>query len=167
MPQNTRLELVVRSDLTRVDDLNTPASILAFAATVLLLNGSGLNQADRVWHDQRNLAASATENLDLSGSLVDSLGGPFVLTKLKLIVVQGLVSNANNVNVGGVTNGVAGVFGDAATDFAVARPGGLFIWAAPDATAAPVVAGTGDLLKVANSAGGTGVDYKIILAGVA
>lgn len=167
MPQNGRIEFSVKSELTRADDLVTPASVLNFAKSFALLSGAGLNQADRIWSDQRNLGASGAESLDLSGSLLDALGGPFVLTKLKMIAVHALATNTNNVNVGGVANGIAGVFGDAVSDFMVVRPGGLMVWLAPDAAGAAVVAGTGDLLRVANSAGGTGVDYQIVLAGAA
>jgi hypothetical protein len=34
-----------------------------------------------------------------------------------------------------------------------------------EATAWPVTGGTGDLLKVTNSAGGTSVDYEIVVIG--
>lgn len=45
------------------------------------------------------------------------------------------------------------------------RPGGALILLAPDATGYAVTAGTGDLLRIANSAGSTSVTYDIILIG--
>ena len=51
------------------------------------------------------------------------------------------------------------------TDKISVRPGGAFILIAPDATGYAVTAATGDLLKIANSAGTTSVTYDIIIIG--
>jgi len=53
----------------------------------------------------------------------------------------------------------------AASDGISVRPGGLFCWAAPDATAVAVTAGTGDLLAIANSGAGTSVTYDVVIIG--
>lgn len=45
------------------------------------------------------------------------------------------------------------------------RPGGLLVLAAPDVAAYAVTAATGDLLHVANSAGGSAVTYDVVVIG--
>jgi hypothetical protein len=123
------------------------------------------SQADVVWGDTRTLAASATEDLDLAGVLVGALGATVTFARVKFIMVTADAANTNNVVVGGAaTNTWVGPFG-AATHTLAVQPGGFYAEAAPGATAWPVTATTADLLKVANSAGGTAVTYSIILIG--
>jgi hypothetical protein len=45
------------------------------------------------------------------------------------------------------------------------KPGGMLVMTAPDATGLAVTAGTGDKLKLANSAGSTSVTYDVIILG--
>ena len=46
------------------------------------------------------------------------------------------------------------------------QPGGTLLLVAPNAAGYAVTAGTGDLLKVANSGGSTGVTYDIVIVGL-
>lgn len=129
------------------------------------LSGVLANQADLVWGDTRTLAASATEDLDLAGVLTATLGGTVTFARIKAIMVSASPLNTNNVVVGGAaTNTWVGPFG-AATHTHSVQPGGCYFAAAPGATAWPVTAGTADLLKIANSSGGTQVIYTIMLVG--
>jgi hypothetical protein len=132
--------------------------------TTLITPGTGANQADLMFADTRTLAASASENLDLNGALTDVLGKTLNLLKVKAIMVRASGANANDIVIGGAaTNGFVGPFGAAAHTIAV-RPGGEFVIAHSGA-GWPVVAGTGDLLKIANGGAGTSVTYDIIIIG--
>lgn len=145
-------------------DLATGKNDLSYTKQIDLASGVGANQADKLWHDQRTLAASATEDLDLAGVLVDAFGATFTLARVKGLIVAAAPGNTNNVLIGNATaNAWSTLLG--ATGVATIRPGGLLAVFAPDATAYAVTAGTGDLLKVANSGAGTGVTYDIVIIG--
>lgn len=156
---NTKIDLVSTGD---VGDAVLPISYgLSFPIT----NGTGANQANEMFTDTRQLAASGTEDLDLADGLTDAFGNTLTFTKVKALIVQAAAGNTNNVIVGGAAaNGFTTIFDDA-TDQIVVRPGGAFALIAPDATAYAVTEGTGDLLTITNSAGGTTVDYTIVIIG--
>jgi len=130
-----------------------------------LTSGTGANQADLVFTDQRTLAASTTEDLDLNAVLTDAFGDVITMARVKAIIVKAADGNTNNVEVGGAaTNALINWVGDA-TDKIVVPPGGIFLLATNDATGFLVTPATGDVLKIGNSAGGTPVTYDIIIIG--
>lgn len=129
------------------------------AATISILKsfgwdiaaGVGAGQSDVAWSDERTLAASATENLDLAGAL-SSLFGNGVFVKLKAIIVYALPTNVNDVQVTRpATNGVA-IFSAVSAGVNLG-PGGFLAICSPVA-GYTVTAGTGDLITITNSAGG-------------
>jgi hypothetical protein len=134
--------------------------------TVSLSNGTGASQATHVWADTRTLAASATENLDLAGGLTDAFGATLTFTAIKAIRIRPASANTNNVVVGGAASNAFPLFGDA-TDTIALKPGGLLMIVDPSAAGYAVTAGTGDILKIANSAAGTAVTYTIEIIGEA
>lgn len=131
---------------------------------ITLTPGTSSGNADLIFMDTRTLAASATENLDLAGGLVDPLGATLTFVTIKAIYVKASSANTNNVVVGGAgSNTLLGIFSDA-TDKILVKPGGVFMWVAP-ATGATVTTLTGDILLVANSSSGTSVTYDIVIIG--
>jgi hypothetical protein len=148
------------------NDLGAPIYTLdqGLQAPISLGNGTGTNQASRLFSDTRTLAASATENLDLAGVLTDPFGNVLTFATVKVMKFCAAAANVNNVVIGGAAvNGFVGPFGAAPHTLAV-RPGGCFVWVAPQ-TGAAVTPGTGDLLQVANSGAGTSVTYDVIILG--
>jgi len=130
-----------------------------------LANGTGADQADRVFSETRTLAASGTYDLDLAGVLTDVFGVALTFARIKAIILFALAANTNNVVLGNSgVNAFLGPFGAAAHTVNV-MPGGMLVMVSPNATGWPVTAGTGDILKTTNSAGGTGVTYDIVLIG--
>lgn len=162
---NAKLITQVVAALTNPMDLATGTVPLDYTKQIRLGTGTGANQADRVWSDQRTLAASANEDLDLSGVLTDAFGNTVTLARVKGLVVVAASANANNVIVGGAALNAWSTWAGDPTDTVVVRPGGLMALYAPDATAYAVTAATGDLLRVANSGAGTSVTYDIIVIG--
>lgn len=165
MSMDARIKLEALASLTSVLDLATAGVPLNFAKDIPLLNGTGANQADKIWHDQRTIAASTTDSLDLAGGgLVDALGVALTLAKLKAVIVYAAAANTNNVVVTRpAANGVPWL--TAAGDACPVKPGGLFVWVDPSLAAVAVTAGTGDLLDIVNSGAGTTVTYDIVLIG--
>ena len=147
-------------------EFGSVAQDLKYAASHSFTDGTGANQAQKLFTDQRTLAASANESLDLSGVLTDVFGATLAFTKIKAILVKAADGNTNDVVLGGAaSNAWIGPFG-ASTHTVAVKPGGTVMFVAPDANGYAVTAGTGDLLKVANSAAGSAVTYDIVLVGV-
>jgi hypothetical protein len=150
--ENTAGLAPVQAPLNRTDIIN-------------LLTGTGLNQADRIYTEQITIAGSANTERDLAGSLLDAFGAVITLARVKALIVIAAAGNANEVVIGAAAaNGWFGPFGGA-TETVKVRPGGMTVLVAPDATAWPVVAGTGDKLKLANGAAGANVVFDLIIIG--
>lgn len=146
-------------------DFTTGTAPISRIYQLLYNTGTGAGAADRIWHDQRTIAISGTDDLDLAGTLIDVFGATVTFARIKSITVAASAANTNNVIIGNAaTNGFITWVG-AATHTVTVRPGGFFQLAATDATSYAVTAGTGDLLRIANSGAGTSVLYDIILIG--
>lgn len=150
---------------TKAQDLTATEDSLAFRRAVNLTSGTAAGQADRVFHDRRTLAASATEDLDLAGVLLDAFGAAITFVRIKGLFISAAAANSNNVVVGAATSAWATLL--SATGTLTLRPGAsIGAMAGPaDATAYAVTGGTGDLLKVANSGAGSTVTYDVVIVG--
>lgn len=160
------IALAIAGAYSNALDVGQATYPLAFAPNYVFTDGSGANQANKVWSDTRTLAASANEDLDLNGSsLIDAFGVAMAFTKIKAIIVVADAANTNDVVVGGAaSNGFISPFG-AATDKVKVRPGGMMVLVDPSAAGYAVTAATADLLRVTNGGAGTGVNYTIFLIG--
>jgi hypothetical protein len=160
----TNILLKVGALLEGSNDLGSPVFPLNYNPNFNLATGTGASQADLLFSDTRTLGASATEDLDLAGSLVDPLGATLTFVTIKGIIIKAASANTNDVEVKpAAANGFIGPF-NAAADTLIIPPGGMIVLMAPVSGWA-VTAGTGDLLTITNGAAGTGVDYDIILIG--
>lgn len=167
MALDSTLSLSLAAKQTTPLDLGEATATLSKEYRAKLVTGTSAGQVDRIFHDTRTLAASANEDLDLAGSLVDALGVALTFVKVKGLFISAAAGNTNNVVVGGAaSNGFVSWVG-AAAHTVIVRPGavlGLFAGQA-DAAGYPVTAGTGDLLRVANSGAGTSVTYDVVVIG--
>lgn len=165
MTLTSNISVNVTGNYSLALDLATKTCNLLKAYSVDLASGTAANQADMIWHDQRTLTASATEDLDLAASLTDLLtGAAITFARVKTLVVIASSGNTNNVQVTRPASNGVPIF-IAAGDGVNVRPNGCLVIHAPDATAYAVTAGTGDLLTFTNSAGSTSVTYDVILIG--
>jgi hypothetical protein len=168
MPLTSNIRVAAAAQLSSSTyDLGTAVAPVSLNRTLQLASGVAAGQADKIFADQRTIAASGNDDLDLAGVLTDPLGAPLTFVKVKALIVAAASGNTNNVVVGGAgTNGWVGPFG-AATHTVTVRPGGALVLmtGAGDANGYAVTAGTGDLLRIANSAGVTPVTYDIVIVG--
>lgn len=165
MALTTNINVGVNALLTGSLDLGSLTAPQSKSFTASWVSGVLAGQADMVWSDNRTLTASSTEDLDLAGVLVGAFGTALTFARVKAILVTADAANTNNVVVGGASaTQFVGPFG-AATHTVSVQPGGMFMVAAPGATAWPVAQGSTDLLKVANSGAGTSVTYSIFIVG--
>jgi hypothetical protein len=158
------IDISVRVDgvYTGANDIANPEQDVAVKGLLSLVTGSGAGLASKLFSDTRTLAASATESLDLAGSLTDAFGQTLTFAHVKAIYVKAHADNVNDVVLGGAgSNPFVGPWG--ATGTHAVHPGGFVLLA--DANGFTVTAATGDLLKVANSSSGTGVTYDIVIIG--
>ncbi len=128
-------------------------------------NGFQNGQLQEIFVDRRTIAPSATDTLDLYGTLNDPLNRVVNFNSLKVILVQADPANVNNIMIGGNAAGPSGIFANL-NDKIVLSPGGVFLWMVPN-IGASVVDSTGDKLDIANAAPNFSVNYNIILAGTA
>lgn len=145
-------------------DLSTPVDNFSISTGIQLASGTGSAQADLLFHDQRTLAASGTEDLDLAGVLASPYGATLTFAEIRAIMFKASATNTNNVRVTRpAANGVPLFL--AASDGIDVPPGGVFLWSCPADGKLPVTAATGDLITVTNSAAGTPVTYDVIIVG--
>lgn len=167
MPLTSRLSIAASAIQTATLDLGTAQAQLSKSYVVDLADGTAAGQANRIFHDTRTLAASANEDLDLAGVLTDAFGTSLTFAKVKALIVSAAAGNTNNVIVGGAASNQFASWAGAGTHTLILRPGAtlaLFAGSA-DSTGYAVTAGTGDLLRIANSGGSTTVTYDIAIIG--
>jgi hypothetical protein len=167
MASSFQMALAVTASYQAAADLGATAALsLPYSSKTELGDGSGAGKADRMYAKTRTLTASSTEDLDLAAVLTDIFGTTLTFVRVKGLFVKAAKTNTNNVVVGAAaTNQWATLLNTTGT--VTLRPGTWFgaCCDVTDATGYAVTAGVGDLLKVANSAGGTSVSYDIIVIG--
>lgn len=161
----SRLSIAVDASQTVPLDLTTGVFPTTVRKAMTLGSGTTAGKADRIWSDRRTLIASATEDLDLAGVLLDAAGAAITFARIKGLYITAADANTNNVVVGAGTAPWIGFLG--ATHTITLRPGAFvgFGTGAADAAGYPVTATTADILKIANSAAGTPVTYDIVIIG--
>jgi hypothetical protein len=136
------------------DNLNKTVS-QAFAA------GTGANQCDLVFLDQRTLAGGANESLDLAGgSLTDAFGTALTFVKVRALVIVNL-SSTKILTMGNDANPLP--FLGTGSHTVTLAPGAMLALDNP-VTGWTVTPDTGDKIKVANDAGDP-ADYLIWILG--
>jgi hypothetical protein len=165
MPLSASVFAAVTARLSGAPDLGTTQYELDVAAKFRdFAAGVAAGQVSKAFVDTRTLALSTGEDLDLSGALLDPLGGAAVFTVVKVIFVKAAAANTNNVVIGNAAaNGFIGPFGAAAHTIAI-PPGGCVMLVHPGA-GWPVTAATADLLHILNGGAGTSVTYDIVILG--
>lgn len=162
--QDSQLIFKILSKLTSGLDLTSTVDNGAQDWSLNFGHGTGAGQATMVWSDTRTLSASGTENIDFAGALASAFGATLTFTSISAIFVRASKANTNSVLVQRASsNGVPAFL--AASDGVTLTPGGLFALIDPSAAGIAVTAGTGDLLTITNGAGGSSVDYDIVVIG--
>ncbi|MDN5918211.1 MAG: hypothetical protein L0I76_24455 [Pseudonocardia sp.] len=167
MPLTSKVRLAVTASQNKILDLSNASASTVKDYNLALASGVSVGQADTVFTDTRTLAASASEDIDLAGSLLDALSGPAAFVKVKALIVAAAAANTNNVVVGGATATGFIAWVGAATHTVTVRPGAVLalLTGGADVDGYAVAAGASDLLKIANGGAGTSVTYDLIVIG--
>jgi hypothetical protein len=156
-------QISVTIDESNAQDLGTGAYTLSRVLAIALANGTSTGQANAMVSDRRTLSAGASETLDFSPSTLAGMFNTPTFTAIKALAVLAASSNSNDVWVTRPTNGIP-IF--AASGDRVAIPaGGALALAWPSNAGIVVTAGTGDLLDIGNSGGGSSVTYDLVVLG--
>ena len=153
-------------------DWSDASNSSSYSWTKNLANGTGANQADKIYVVQTTLAASTAVNYDLAGSLVDMYGVTITFARIKVIYVElQTTTAASSILLGGHATVAMSNWITATPDLDTAQPkvrirnGGVFFLAAPDATAYAVTATTEDMLTITNADGAVTATYRMVLVG--
>jgi len=150
-------------DLSSVID----SSRLEYVAS--LANGTGADQADVLWHDERTVAATSNDDLDLTNLSSPLFGSTvtFSLVTVKAILITNTETAPPAVLRVGGAGAVAGAFGapfagdqDAVVE--VPLDSGLLL--SNKSSGWAVVNGSSDLLRIANP-GAAAITYRIAILG--
>lgn len=164
---SSEVRLRFAANQTTSNNVSSPAFTPVVDKVLQFTNGTGIGQYDVLFVDKRTLAASTTEDLDLTGTALKSaFNANIANAEIVGVIVIAEATNTNDVVVGGAaSNGWFGLFADA-TDKSLVKPGGLFANISYDASGlGAVTAGTGDLLRIGNSSSGSSVTYTIVILG--
>lgn len=169
MPLETTLKASLRARQTGTNDFGTPLFTPEIAALIELANGTGVAQADLIFVDERTVASASNDDLDLAGVLANALGGTLTFVEIVAIIIinapKSGAANTTNLTIGGGTNPFVGFLGGTTPTIGPIRPGGFVMLGAPaDVGIGTVTAGTGDILRIANSSG-AGATYQIGIVG--
>lgn len=164
------LALDIRGSLTWLFqeslDLTTVSDASKLEYDVNLADGTGDSQADKLWHDERTLAASANDDLDLT-SLATTLFGSAVTIALAKVKALLLVNTATTAGLDLLVGAAAsqewsGPFGSAGDQVRVPADSCLLLvnkksgWAVAD--------GSADTLRIHNPSGAP-ITFKIAIVG--
>ncbi len=145
-------------------DLGMQKATLPFANEIVISSGTGSGQGDLAFFDNRTLAASTSEELDLAGGLSDSFGVTLTFVEVVAIYIKAAAGNGGNIAIGGAAaNAFLGPFADA-TDIINLAAGESFV-ITNMATGWPVTAATADLLKILNDDSGAAGSYDVTIIG--
>jgi hypothetical protein len=154
MSLSTTLKLNILAAISEALDKGTRSYALNEAWTHALADGSGANQANKMYQD----TAAATTTYDLDSTLAVAAtgagGGPTTsvsFTRIVAVAIKAAVANSAQIKVGGDFILTKYLVPGADTLSAVTipvKPGGWFVFTAPDVTGVAVTASTGDEITV-------------------
>jgi len=158
------IALQIEARLVGAGDLGNPVAPVRVNRSIQFTPGTdALGKADVLWADERTLAASATENIDLAGVLAGLLGGTVTAAEITAIYLEADDGNTNDVQFfGAASNAFNGPLSGTTPKITLGPDDCALITNKKGWTVTP---GTGDIILVANSAGGTGVTYRITVFG--
>jgi hypothetical protein len=146
-------------------DLSTAKDPLSFEVSTAVAFGVTDGKMDELFHDERTLAISTSEDLDIVGTLTNAFGDVVNLLKVDAIMFKNVSVNANLIEIGPAAANGFGIGGPwkAAGDANSLGVGGSLMIMAPTAGWA-AVAGTADLITVNNTTAAEG-KYQIAVLG--
>jgi hypothetical protein len=151
----------ISASLAEAPPLGSAGQTVNESVTIQLNPGTGAGNSDKMFTKAINIAASGNTTVNLTTAL-DEFGVALALADVQALMLEADAGNVNNIVVGNGSNPWVGPF-DAGADTKAVKPGG--VWLDADKTGWPVVASTGDIIKLTNSGGTTAVTGKLTIIG--
>lgn len=169
MPLSARLTAQIVAKQTGANDFGGPEFNLNMFNEMVLEDGTTVNKADILFADERTVASASNDDIDLAGVLSSVFGSTITMAEMVGLLIINKprtgAANTTNLTIGGGSNAFVGFFGGTTPTIGPIRPGGVLMLASPDAAGlGTVVAGTGDILRIANSSGAVNKYQIAILA---
>ena len=167
MPLAATLVAQLRANQTGSNDFGGPAYTPTIEQLITLSDGTGAGQANILWADQRTVGSASNDDLDLNGVLTDAFGTTVSAVELVALLVINAPktgsANTTNLTIGGGSNPVVGFLGGTTPTIGPIRPGSFVFLGSSDAAGfGAITAGTGDILRIANSSGASAT-YQIAI----
>jgi len=165
MTLSATLVAQLRATQQGTNDFGGPAFAPEMSKVLTLGNGTTANNADILWLDQRTVSSASDDDLDLNGVLTNAFGVTVSAVELVALFVinepRTGSANTTNLTIGNASNPVVGFLGGTTPTFGPIRPGGFVFFGCGDAAGfGAITASTGDILRIANSAGASAT-YQI------
>jgi hypothetical protein len=167
MPLSATLVAQIRATQTGANDFGGPSFTPEIQSLISLADGTAAGQANILWADQRAVGTGANDDIDLNGVLTDAFGSTVSAVELVALLVINApktgAANTTNLTIGGGSNPVTGFMGGTTPTIGPIRPGSFVFLGSSDAAGfGAITASTGDILRIANSAGAT-ANYQIAI----
>jgi hypothetical protein len=162
-----KVGIAIQLNQTNALDLTTPTDSLNLTPHRAISSGTGADQSDVLFHDQRTLTTGGTEELALNDGSLSNAFGTLTLDKLKGICIRNH-STTDSLLIGGAAATQVGLFNDT-SDILKLQPGSsdypsVFLQEAPAAAGLDVT--TNDTIKLTHNADTTNsLTYDIIIWG--
>jgi hypothetical protein len=169
--QNASISLALSASLAGANQYGGPFWSGALSLIQPFSDGVVAGKFDRFYLAERTVLTAANDDIDLSGSLTDVFGNVISAVELVALVILNkpldptAAPNTTNLTIGGGSNPVTvGFLGGTTPTIGPIRPGGFVALMNPDASGlGAITGGSGDILRVANSAG-VSCKYQIAAA---
>lgn len=150
------------------DDLSKPTEYNPkFRFKQVYTNGDGDDQINWVWADRRTVTvATANDDLDLAGVLVDVFGNTITAATLKVLFIANLATTSGeDLAIGAAgTNPITDLFEGSNTAQLTLGPAGKFLAENPHDGYA-ITAGSADTLRIAHAGAAGDISFDILLGG--
>ena len=131
-------------------------------------NGTGSNNSDLWFHDQRSVNTGSTDNLDLAGSLTNAFGTTLTFVEIRFLLIR-IISpdGTKSLRIGpqNVSNAWPGPWGGSGATVYLEIEDTFIFYSHYDGGLGTVTATTGDIFPIANQSG-SNLTYDIWIIGV-
>lgn len=168
--QSGQIQLNIRAVTAGSNDFGGPDFRADFKGLTQLAAGVSDYQFNLNFFDERTVAASTADDIDLAGVLKNEYGATLTFVNIICVAIinqpRSGVANVSSLSIGAAAaNPYLGFFGGALHKVNTIGPGGMFLVSSPNAAGfGAVTAGTADILTVTNGAGGPAT-YQIAILG--
>lgn len=161
---SAEFKISLNAVITGTNDQGNPLWTPALTKTLQFTNGTIANRFDLLFTDTRSVGSASNDDLDIIDALINGLNEQVQFLKPVGIIIISAAANTTVLTVGAGTNPYIAPW-IATGDGIKVGPGGVFCLVDPDVTGiGAAVAGTGDILRVANAAGAT-ASYDVAIFG--